>query len=65
VKRLVGLVLGLYLLAALGGRLAEHMGVSRCDCPPECWCKQPGLSVFRWVFPYGHGRPLLFSRRAQ
>lgn len=30
-----------------------------CDCYPECWCKKPGLSIFRWVFPRYHHNPRL------
>ncbi len=44
----------------LGGVVAV-MGVNafidsqrECGCRPDCWCKQPGLSLFRWVFPFGH-----------
>lgn len=53
-KRAVAWALGLYLVSALVGRLAESMGVVRCRCSGDCWCRQPGLSAFRWVFPYGH-----------
>lgn len=24
------------------------------ECYPDCWCKKPGLSLFRWVDPSGH-----------
>lgn len=53
-KRVVVPVLALYLLAALIGRVSEQQGRSVCGCSPECWCKRPVLSVFRWVFPFGH-----------
>jgi hypothetical protein len=53
-KRAVAWALGLYLLCALAGRFVESMGVVRCACSGDCWCRQPGLSAFRWVFPYGH-----------
>lgn len=43
-----------YLLFALIGRFAERMGAVTCGCAPGCWCKQPVLSTFRWVFPVGH-----------
>ena len=53
-RRFTGRVLGLYVLFALIGRFVEGMGAVTCDCASTCWCKRPGLSVFRWVFPYRH-----------
>lgn len=53
-KRAVTWGLGLYLLCALIGRFVEGVGVVRCGCAADCWCRRPGLSAFRWVFPYGH-----------
>jgi hypothetical protein len=50
---LVG-ALSLYLLFAVIGRFVEGMGAVSCGCGPDCWCKKPVLSIFRWVFPYGH-----------
>ncbi len=44
----------LFLLFALIGRFVEAMGAVTCECNPECWCKKPGLSLFRWVFPAAH-----------
>lgn len=45
---LAGLAVG---LAAVNARI----GATReCGCAPDCWCKQPGLRHFRWLFPYGH-----------
>jgi hypothetical protein len=52
--RAVKVALGLYLLFALIGRFVEGMGAVCCNCSENCWCKSPGLSLFRWVFPYGH-----------
>jgi hypothetical protein len=51
-KVLLGIV-GLYLSAALLTRVAEAKGVPRfqCGCEPDCWCKRPGVSLFRWVTP--------------
>ena len=43
-----------YLLVAVATRVAEHLGARRCDCADDCWCRRPGLSLFRWVFPWGH-----------
>jgi hypothetical protein len=34
----------LALVAAQRRRLA-----STRECCPDCWCKDPGLSLFRWV----------------
>ncbi len=53
-KRIALQLAGTYLLFAVIGRFVEGMGAVRCDCAAECWCKRPGLSTFRWVFPYGH-----------
>jgi hypothetical protein len=54
-KRIVGTAIGIYLGAALVTRSLEETGAGyRCGCDPDCWCKQPGLTVFRWVFPYSH-----------
>jgi hypothetical protein len=52
IKRIVFAVVGLYLLAAIATTAAESSGLwRRCGCEPECWCKKPGLSLFRWVTP--------------
>ncbi len=48
------LLLAAYVLTGLFTRILEDAGVYRCGCDPNCWCKRPGLSVFRWVFPRGH-----------
>jgi hypothetical protein len=53
-KRFVGLLVAVYVGAALVGLAQERAGLRRCGCKPDCWCKRPGLSVFRWVFPYRH-----------
>lgn len=53
-KRVVGGLVGLYLLFALIGRFVEGMGAVSCECLDDCWCKRPVLSAFRWVFPWGH-----------
>jgi hypothetical protein len=43
------------LLLAVGTRAADELGVGgvrlRCGCVETCWCKRPGLTVFRWVTP--------------
>ncbi len=46
--------LKLYVLFAVIGRFVEGMGAVECGCSADCWCKQPGLSLFRWVVPIGH-----------
>jgi hypothetical protein len=56
-RRILVPVLAVYLLAALIGRLGEKQGRNVCGCGPDCWCKKPVLSVFRWVFPFGHRGP--------
>lgn len=49
------LLLGtLYLTAAVIGRAQERGGAITCSCDQDCWCKRPGLSLFRWVFPFWH-----------
>ena len=53
-RRVVMSVIGLYVAAALATRVAEAMGRRQCGCAADCWCKKPGLSAFRWVFPRGH-----------
>lgn len=53
-RRAVLALLGGYLLIAAGNRVAEHFGAMRCGCADDCWCRQPRLSLFRWVFPWGH-----------
>jgi hypothetical protein len=57
VKKLI-VVLGLgYVALALIYRAREAAGLLTCDCYPDCWCRKPGLSVFRWVFPRYHHNP--------
>jgi hypothetical protein len=52
--RLLRIAVVAYLGAAVMGRIMESRGAVRCECRADCWCKHPGLSLFRWVFPYGH-----------
>lgn len=52
-RRLLGLA-GLYPSLAIVGRVQERMGLRECGCAEDCWCRRPGLSLFRWVFPRGH-----------
>lgn len=44
----------LYLGAALIGHAKERRGAIRCECQDACWCKRPGIRLFRWVLPLGH-----------
>ena len=53
-RRGVSVAVSLYVYAALGTRVAEALGMRRCECSPSCWCQRPLLSVFRWVMPAGH-----------
>ena len=53
-RRLVRLAVPAYLGAAVMGRVMESRGAVRCPCADDCWCKRPGLSLFRWVFPFRH-----------
>lgn len=54
-RRALFALLRIYLLFAVIGRFVEGMGAVECGCPSDCWCERPGLSLFRWVFPFGHG----------
>ena len=53
VRLLQALLVG-YVLLALVTRAREAAGMYTCGCDADCWCKTPGLSLFRWVFPRGH-----------
>ena len=59
-KFVASLLLG-YIVLALYYRAREAAGLLSCGCSPDCWCKKPGLSVFRWVFPRFHRSPALES----
>ena len=52
--RLLKLGFLVYLGLGIRGLVRESQGDLTCTCAEDCWCKKPGLSVFRWVFPYGH-----------
>ncbi len=45
---------GAYLALAALGQARERSGLMTCECQADCWCKRPGLKLFRWVFPFGH-----------
>jgi hypothetical protein len=53
-RRILVSLIGVYVLLAVGTRAVEALGVGgrfQCGCPDSCWCKRPGLTVFRWVTP--------------
>lgn len=54
VKRMIQATLIGYIVLALATKLRERRGLVVCGCEPDCWCRKPGLSMFRWVFPGGH-----------
>ena len=56
-KKLVLWLALVYLVLALMSRAREAAGLLTCDCYPDCWCRKPGLSLFRWVFPRFHHNP--------
>jgi hypothetical protein len=53
-KRILQMLGLVYVGLALVGHVRELSGELTCECADDCWCKKPGLSFFRWVFPYGH-----------
>ena len=55
-KAAAALALG-YVTLALYYRAREAAGLLTCDCYRDCWCRKPGLSIFRLVFPRYHHNP--------
>ena len=53
-KRTLAIGASAYLALAALGHARERWGAMTCECRGDCWCKRPGLSAFRWVFPVGH-----------
>ncbi len=54
-RRALLALMGLYVSTAAITTAAEAAGVGGpCGCQPECWCKRPGLRLFRWVSPVAH-----------
>jgi hypothetical protein len=53
---LIAIAIG-YDILGIYTRAEEAAGVRKCDCYPDCWCRRPGVSVFRWVFPWFHHNP--------
>lgn len=52
--RITGALGAVYLLLALLGQELERAHRLACGCLADCWCKRPGFSLFRWVFPFRH-----------
>jgi hypothetical protein len=63
-KVLLSFLLG-YVVLGLVGRAKEAAGIMTCGCYADCWCRKPGLSVFRWVFPRYHHNPELEAWKKQ
>jgi hypothetical protein len=61
---LLALVIG-YSVLGLVTRALEGAGVYRCGCQADCWCKRPGLSLFRWVLPRWHKTPTSVAWKAE
>lgn len=38
-----------FVVLGIATRIMERAGVYTCVCAPDCWCKRPALSLFRWV----------------
>src|SRR5436309_468591 len=56
-RRLIVGLIAFYLLAAVATTIAEASGGwRRCGCQSDCWCRKPGLSLFRWVVPVARHR---------
>ena len=53
-KRILAIGASAYPALAALGHARERRGAITCECRGDCWCKRPGLSVFRCVFPFGH-----------
>ena len=53
-QRALVLVGTFWIGAALIGHAKERRGAVTCECQDDCWCKKPGVDLFRWVLPIGH-----------
>ncbi len=52
--RLLRGFVGGYLFVAVLTRTLDAIGMGprfRCSCDSLCWCRIPGLTLFRWVTP--------------
>jgi hypothetical protein len=63
-RALTSLLVG-YVVLALVSKAREAAGLLSCDCYPDCWCRRPGLSMFRWVFPRFHHHPAIEEWKKQ
>lgn len=64
IRRLLqAFAIGYFALAILT-RLREWTGAYTCACDDDCWCKTPGLRLFRWVYPRGHRNRALAEWKA-
>ncbi|MFL5798322.1 MAG: hypothetical protein ACJ77A_10375 [Actinomycetota bacterium] len=63
-RTILATVIG-YVVLGIGSRLMERRGVMVCECDSDCWCKRPGLSLFRWVFPRWHKGPWTREEKIQ
>ena len=53
-----------YVLLAIFTRMQEARGAYTWGCDEDCWCKRPGLSLFRWVLPRWHKNEALSAWKA-
>ncbi len=53
-QRVLFLIGTFWVGAALIGHAKERRGAITCECQDDCWCKKPGVDLFRWVLPIGH-----------
>ncbi len=60
---LQAMILG-YVLLAIFTRVQEARGAYTCGCDEDCWCKRPGLSLFRWVLPRWHKNQAIAAWKA-
>ena len=52
-RALIAFVATVLVVAAIT-RVAEAAGLRTCGCADDCWCRRPGLELFRWIVPFGH-----------
>lgn len=63
-RAVLSLAIG-YVVLGLITRAKEAAGLYTCTCHPDCWCKKPGLGLFRWVFPRFHHEMSSDARKEQ
>ncbi len=56
-QRVLVLLGTLWVGAAVVGHVQERRGAIACACREDCWCKKPGIGLFRWALPVGHNLP--------